>query len=109
MPGINQAMIADAAVSNRSSLIVVNKAAIQLTQQNKPPHNIGLNRQAAPVIKVGSPYNNRYKGNIYSPNLNWVQSARPAAVSLYFSITGLRFAWIVLLISIIKKIQIPKP
>ena len=56
--------MAENAVSNKSILIVVYIATIQDTQHNKPPHNMGLNLQAAPVTKVGMPYNNKKKGAI---------------------------------------------
>ena len=60
--------MAENAVSNKSILIVVYIATIQDTQHNKPPHNMGLNLQAAPVTKVGIPYNNKKKGAINSLN-----------------------------------------
>ena len=34
----------------------------QHTQQSNPPHNMGLNLQAAPVTNVGNPYNIRKRG-----------------------------------------------
>jgi hypothetical protein len=67
-PGMNQAMIAEKAVSNRSILIFVYTVTIQQSQQKMPPYNMGLNLQAAPVMKVGIPYNSRKKGDTNSLN-----------------------------------------
>ena len=66
IPGTSQASIAEAAVSNKSILIDVYTATMQQTQQKMPPHNIGLNLQAAPVINVGNPYNIKKSGATYS-------------------------------------------
>ena len=67
---MNQAIIAEAAVSNKSILIAVNTVTRQHTQQKIPPHNIGLNLQAAPVMKVGNPYSKRKSGEINSLKRN---------------------------------------
>lgn len=55
IPGINQAITAEAAVSNKSILNDVNKVMMQQAQQNNPPQSMALSRVAAPVIKVGIP------------------------------------------------------
>ena len=70
IPGISQASAADADVNKRSILIDVYIATIQQIQQKIPPHNIGLNLHAAPVIKVGKPYNIKKSGATYSLKRN---------------------------------------
>jgi uncharacterized iron-regulated protein len=52
---MNQAIIADKAVNKRSILIAVYTVITLHTQQKIPPQSMGLNLQAAPVIKVGKP------------------------------------------------------
>ena len=51
IPGINHAINAENAVSNKSIFTEVYTVMMQQAQQSNPPHNIGLNLQAAPDYK----------------------------------------------------------
>src|SRR5436190_7236812 len=106
MPGTSHASIADAAVNKRSTLIDVYIATIQQTQQKIPPHNIGLNLHAAPVINVGKPYSIKKSGATYS--LNRKDAGLPV-IFLYSSAHEPHSLKILLLIKINRKIAIPKP
>src|SRR5688572_2295714 len=98
--------MADAAVSNRSILICVYTATIQQTQQKIPPHNIGLNLHAAPVINVGIPYNIKNRGPTYSLKRN---DAGLPVIFLYSSAHEPHSPKILFVIRIKRKIVIPKP
>src|SRR5262245_21027213 len=95
MPGISQAIMADAAVNNKSIFIGVNSVMIQHVQQKMPPQSIGLNLHAAPVINVGNPYSNKKNEAIYSlkvyrgawPASFWYSSASGSHAALNITFT----------------------
>src|SRR5687768_2939309 len=105
IPGISHAKTDENATSNRSILAPVNTVITQHTQQRSPPHNIGLNLQAAPVINVGIPYNNRNIGLTNSYNWN---AERFPDNWLYSSAIGCHCEPITFTIRIISAIPIPK-